>query len=123
MANYKKVDNCGPVPYPDQSGRYLGEGEVVADDAANDWAPLVALGFIVESGGAATPDRQESPAELANAVKLAPDLAGDNETAPKSAKKSRKKSKKQEELSDGGTADDGAGVEEMDSSTPWESDS
>jgi hypothetical protein len=122
MANYKKVDNCGPVPYPDQSGRYLGEGEVASDDADNDWAPLVALGFIVETGGAVTPDRQETPAEIAKAVVLVPEPAAE-EPAPKPKKRSKKKSKKEEGVSDGGSADDSAGGEEVDSSSSRESDS
>jgi hypothetical protein len=123
MANYKKVDNCGPVPYPDQSGRHLGAGEVASDDADNDWAPLVALGFVVETGGAVTPDRQEAPAEMAKAVVLVPEPPAAEEPAPKSKKRSKKKSKKEEGVSDGGSADDSTGGEEVDSSSPWKSDS
>lgn len=127
MAKYKKIDNCGPVAYPDQSGRYLGDGEVVEDDAANDWAPLVALGFIVETGAAATPDRQESPAELAQAVKLVPEPAPEpaaEESSPKPKKRSKKKNKRSEGVSDGSeSADDGGGTEEVDSSASRESDS
>lgn len=69
MAKYKKADNCGPVPYPDQSGRFLGEGEVSDMD---DWEPYVALGYVVKLDDAveATPDRQETPEELAGAVRL-----------------------------------------------------
>ena len=134
MAKYKKADDCGPVAYPDQSGRYLGEGEVVEDDEANDWAPLVALGFIEEVGGsvAVTADKQESPEELKNAVSVP-------ETKPKK-KKSRKKSTKateekpseekveastsEREVSDVmRSADDGAGAEEVDSSEAGKSDS
>ena len=122
MANYKKADNCGPVPYPDQSGRFLGEGEVVSDDLDNNWAPLMTLGFIVETGGAATPDTQESPEELAQAVRLPPPPAPAEEPAPKPRRKSRRKSKK-EEVSDGGSADDSSGAEEVDSSASRESDS
>jgi len=121
MANYKKVDNCGPVPYPDQSGRFLGADEVASDDADNDWAPLVALGFVVETGGAVTPDKQESPAEMAKAVVLVPEPAAE-EPAPKPNKRS-KKSKKEEGVDDGGSANDSTGGEEVDSSSPWKSDS
>ncbi len=42
MKYYKKTGNCGPVPYPDQSGRMLTT-EVVS---GNEWEPLVALGFV-----------------------------------------------------------------------------
>jgi len=127
MAKYRKVDNCGPVPYPDQSGRYLGEGEVVEDDAGNDWAPLVALGFVVETEASATPDKQETPAELAKAVEP-PALAlvdePAEEEAPKSKRRSRKKKKaKSEEVNDGGSSNDGAGAEEVDTSEAGESDS
>lgn len=50
---YRKVDNCGRVPYPDRSGKFLEHGEVVEGD---DWAPFVALGFVV-------PVEDGSPAE------------------------------------------------------------
>lgn len=49
MAKYRKVDNCGPVPYPDRSGKFLNAGEEVEGD---DWEPLVALGFVVKVDGA-----------------------------------------------------------------------
>lgn len=67
MAKYKKADNCGPVPYPDGSGRFLGEGEVSDLDG---WEPYVALGYVVKTGEdvAVTPDKMESPEELAKAV-------------------------------------------------------
>ena len=42
---YRKVANCGPVPYPDRSGRFLNDGEVVEGD---DWAGLVAIGYVVQ---------------------------------------------------------------------------
>jgi hypothetical protein len=44
MKSYRKVKNCGPVAYPDQSGRYLRtETETVTGD---EWEPLVKLGFV-----------------------------------------------------------------------------
>lgn len=43
MTSYRKVENCGPVPYPDQSGRYLTT-EIVS---GLEWEPLVALGYVV----------------------------------------------------------------------------
>jgi hypothetical protein len=42
MKTFKKVKNCGPVPYPDQSGRMLTDGVVTGDE----WLPLMALGFV-----------------------------------------------------------------------------
>lgn len=42
MKYYKKVTNCGPVPYPDRKGRYL-TNEIVSGD---EWEPMVALGFV-----------------------------------------------------------------------------
>lgn len=143
---YRKVDNCGPVPYPDQSGRYLGAGEVVENDDANDWSPLVALGFIEKTGASATPDKQESKEELASAVKLPPPPApsktvgelakiaaadsGDSapstvaDSARSSLKGRKKKKQKAGRVSDGdNTADDGVGAEEVDSSAPRKSDS
>lgn len=67
MAKYKKADNCGPVPYPDGSGRFLGEGEVSDLDG---WEPYIALGFVVKVDDkvAVTPDRKETPEEMAKAV-------------------------------------------------------
>ena len=44
MKRYKKADNCGPVPYPDGSGRMLAD-EIVSGE---EWAPLLGLGFVVE---------------------------------------------------------------------------
>jgi len=128
MAKYKKVDNCGPVAYPDQSGRYLGDGEVVEDDDANDWAPLVALGFIEETAKSATEDKQESPAELASAVAVptGSDPPSEEETVSATTSKSkgkRSKKNKKEEVEDGMSANDGDGAEGMDSSSPWKSDS
>jgi hypothetical protein len=45
MTQYKKADNCGPVPYPDQSGKML-TSEIVEGD---EWEPLFSLGFIVKA--------------------------------------------------------------------------
>jgi hypothetical protein len=128
MARYKKADNCGPVGYPDQSGRYLGEGEVAENDENNDWAPLVALGFVVETGGSVTPDVKESPAEMVAAVEPPPmEPAPEVEAAPvveEKPKSRRSKRKKKEGVSDGmRSANDGAGAEEVDSSASGESDS
>lgn len=130
MAKYKKADNCGPVGYPDQSGRYLGDDEVAEDDADNDWAPLVALGFVVETGASVTPDVQESPAEMVAAVEpptleVVPEVAPMEAApeAPKTKSKRSKRKKKEGVENVKGSPDDGAGAEEVDSSKTWESDS
>jgi len=126
MARYKKADNCGPVGYPDQSGRYLGDGEVVENDENNDWAPLMALGFIVETSGGVTPDVQESPAEMVAAVEP-PSMEPVSEMEPVTMVVDKPKSRryrKKKGVSDGvRSANDGAGVEEVDSSASGESDS
>lgn len=44
MKSYRKVENCGPVPYPDQSGKMLLDGEVVSGD---EWEQYVPLGYVV----------------------------------------------------------------------------
>jgi hypothetical protein len=43
MKIYRRAQNCGPVPYPDGSGKFLTNDRVTGDD----WEPLVALGFVV----------------------------------------------------------------------------
>jgi hypothetical protein len=58
MAKYQKVQNCGPVPYPDRSGKFLLDGETAEGD---DWEPLVALGFIVKVEEAAAPAKAPAP--------------------------------------------------------------
>lgn len=46
MKLYRKVENCGPVAHPDQSGKYLTDlNETVSGDG---WADLVGLGFVYE---------------------------------------------------------------------------
>lgn len=127
MAKYKKVDNCGPVAYPDQSGRYLCEGEVAEDDDANDWAPLVTLGFIVEAEGSApvaaapVPEPEVVPEPEPEVVSEPEPVA---EVAPEKPKSRRSKKKKKEEVNDGmRSANDGDGDEGMDSSSSGESDS
>lgn len=41
---FKRADNCGPVPYPDRSGRMLTD-EIVEGD---EWEVLIPLGFVVK---------------------------------------------------------------------------
>jgi len=60
---YKRVDNCGPVAYPDQSGKYLTDGTVTGDE----WEPLVALGFVEEVAAVAAPKAKPAPAKPAPA--------------------------------------------------------
>lgn len=62
---YKKHHNAGPVPHPDQSGKFLQEGEVVYGD---EWEPFVALDYVVpvDDGEApAPPKAPEKPAPKA----------------------------------------------------------
>lgn len=63
MAKYQKVENCGPVPYPDRSGRFLVAGETAEGD---DWEPLVGLGFVVKvaEATASAPAKQEDPPKV-----------------------------------------------------------
>lgn len=56
MTQYKKADNCGPVPYPDQSGRML-TNEIVEGD---EWEPLLAIGFIVKVEEVSLPSKEHS---------------------------------------------------------------
>lgn len=41
---YRKADNCGPVPYPDRSGRFLHAGEIVE---GHEWQQFVPLNYVV----------------------------------------------------------------------------
>lgn len=43
MQAYRKADECGPVPYPDGSGRMLMSETVTGEE----WAPLAELGYVV----------------------------------------------------------------------------
>lgn len=63
MAKYQKAENCGPVPYPDQSGKMLATGETVEGD---EWEPLVALGFVVKvaEGAEVAPPKEEPKAAI-----------------------------------------------------------
>lgn len=94
MAKYQKVKNCGPVPYPDRSGKFLVDGETAEGD---DWEPLVALGFIVKLEDAAAPAKVDPPKiEEPKAATLKEEAA--------------------EGVSDVKPSNDGTGSEEMDSS-------
>jgi len=48
---YRRVKNCGPVPYPDGSGRMLDDQIVIGDM----WEPYVAIGYVVRLDGEADP--------------------------------------------------------------------
>lgn len=41
---YKKVDNCGPVPYPDGTNNFLTDGIV----SGPGWEDLVEIGYVEE---------------------------------------------------------------------------
>ena len=103
MAKYQKVENCGPVPYPDRSGRFLVAGETAEGD---DWEPFVALGFVVRvDDGAAAPKQAPVPV-----VEVPPENAAivTDEAA--------------QGASDGEMQrNDGTGTEELDSSAPGKS--
>jgi hypothetical protein len=74
MAKYQKAENCGPVPYPDRSGRFLVAGETVEGD---DWEPLVALRFVVKVAEvAAAPAKAAPPKEEPKAAILQEDPQG-----------------------------------------------
>lgn len=74
MAKYQKAENCGPVPYPDRSGRLLVAGETVEGD---DWEPLVALRFVVKVAEAeAAPAKAAPPKEEPKAAILQEDPQG-----------------------------------------------
>jgi hypothetical protein len=98
MAKYQKVENCGPVPYPDRSGRFLVAGETAEGD---DWEPLVALGYIVKlAEAAAAPAKAALPKEAPKAAILQEDPQG---------------------VSDVVSTNDGAAAEAMDPSKAGES--
>ena len=65
---YKRADNCGPVPYPDGSGRMLTD-EVAEGDG---WEALVALGFVVrveEKTGKRLPEASKPKASRTRVTK------------------------------------------------------
>lgn len=69
MAKYKKADNCGPVPYPDRSGRMLNAGDVVEGD---EWESLMALGYVVKVVEPPAPEKKpEKKVEKASPVVVA----------------------------------------------------
>jgi len=74
MAKYQKAENCGPVPYPDRSGKFLVAGETADGD---EWEPLVALGFVVKvAEAAAAPAKVAPPKEEPKAAILKEDPQG-----------------------------------------------
>ena len=94
MAKYQKVENCGPVPYPDRSGKFLMAGETAEGD---DWEPLVALGFVLKVEEVAAVPAKAAP--------------------PKGEPKAAILKEEPEGVSNGEMQrNDGAGTEEMDSS-------
>lgn len=106
MAKYRKADNCGPVPYPDRSGKFLNAGEEVEGD---DWAPLVALGFVVK-----VDDQSVEQVKTVAAAAVTPKAAP---PAPKSPEpKADILTEEAQGVTDVIETNDGAGTEEMDSS-------
>lgn len=80
MAKYQKVENCGPVPYPDQSGKLLVAGETAEGD---EWEPLVALGFVVKVAEvAAAPVKVAPPKEEPKAAILKEEPEGVIDVVP-----------------------------------------
>jgi len=107
--NYRKADNCGPVPYPNDSSKMLQEGEVVSGE---EWEPLAVLGYVVPVEDA--PKSVEKPVEEPAKVEAAPvehkpaPKPGDEEdaSAPKKKAKAKKpKAEAVEEVSDDGMRD------------------
>lgn len=101
MAKYQKAENCGPVPYPDRSGRMLVAGETAEGD---DWEPFVALGFVVKVA--------EAPALPAKVPAQAPTRAEPKTAILKEEPKG---------VTDVVPTNDGAGVEKLDPSEAGES--
>ena len=112
MAKYRKADNCGPVPYPDRSGKFLNAGEVVEGD---EWEPMLALGYVVKT--------DDAPVEVVKTVAAA---AVTPKAAPPPPKAPEPKADILKEEAKGETdvvqpANDGTGAEEMDSSASGQS--
>lgn len=102
MAKYQKVKNCGPVPYPDRSGKFLLDGETAEGD---DWEPLVALGFIVKVEEVAAPVKADPPKIEEPKAAILPE-----ETA-------KEASDGEMQHNDGGGTEDGADSGESDGSS------
>jgi len=111
MAKYRKADNCGPVPHPDRSGKFLNAGEVAEGD---HWEPLLALGYVVKV--------DEKPTEVVTTVAS---VAVTPKAAPSPPKAPEPKADIVKEEAQGVTdvmqTNDRAGAEEMDSSAPGQS--
>lgn len=103
MAKYRKADNCGPVPHPDRSGKFLKEGEVAEGDA---WEPYVALGYVV---------RVDSP--VVEQVKTVAVAEAKLEVAPVAPTPKADSLKEEVQgVPDANQVNDGNGAEEVDSS-------
>ena len=113
MAKYRKVENCGPVPYPDRSGRFLNAGEEAEGD---DWEPLVALGFVEKVEGSKAVETVKTVASAAVTPKAAPAAPPPPPEEPKAD------TLKEEGVTDDmRQANDGTGAEEVDSSAAGKS--
>ena len=116
MAKYRKVDNCGPVPYPDRSGRFLNAGEEAEGD---DWEPLVALGFVQKVEGSKPVETVTTVTSAAVTPKASPPPA-----PPPKAEEPKADTLKEETqgvTDDMQQANDGTGAEEVDSSAAGKS--
>ena len=81
MKSYSKVANCGPVPYPDQSGRMLTDGVVSGDG----WEALEALGFVVRVEDAKAEEPEVIAAPAVAIAPVAPDLVPEAAEKPELA--------------------------------------
>lgn len=123
MAKYRKVDNCGRVPYPDRSGRFLNAGEEVEGD---DWEPLVALGFVQRVEGSKTIETVTTVTSAAVTPKASPPPPPPPPPKVEEPKAEEPKADTLKEETQGVTddmqqANDGTGAEEVDSSAAGKS--
>lgn len=134
MKAYKKHGNSGPVPYPDGSGKMLHDGAVAYGEAAL-WDPLVALGYVEHvpelegfAGHGAMPSVQvvvEAPAPVVEVVEAPVAEVVAEEVAPAVEVAVVVEEVVADEpggMNDGGVADEGTGVEALDSPAPGGSD-
>lgn len=85
--SYRRVENCGPVPYPNDPTKFLTD-EVVTGD---EWEPLVVLGFVEVVEGGAAPAPEPEPI-IPDPPKVEPEPEPAQALAPEEPPKKRKKS-------------------------------
>lgn len=86
---YKKAYNCGKVPYPSDSTKFLGDDEVVEGD---EWEQYVALGFVVPADG----EPVSATSSAKDTKSTSKSSGGSGKRASKAASKPKPDSKKQE---------------------------